>query len=290
MAQPKRRSAKKLNDFLCEHYASVTYINKCIKYINLLYNHIHHGANLSDYRKGWANIALHTTPSSRLVTTPMVDDQTIRTDPARHNTWLTYARMARKELWKSIHQEEVRLRQESSERFNKTLRFEEKKGSRLYRSMVYPKKQAHGDQITILTDDGKLEFTAEGILEASKQYWSTLGTPGNVHNHDAPKPWMHNAKYAQIRSRMLQEDPSSIRSPLDMATLRYILHHTKKGTAPGLDNVGYDTLRTLLWLEDCPDDDEESSLTAKRTNEAREAILSLLLGLIKHCSTDRSIS
>jgi hypothetical protein len=91
---------------------------------------------------------------------------------------------------------------------------------------------------------------------------------------------MHNAKYAQIRSRMLQEDPSSIRSPFDMATLRYILHHTKKGTAPGLDNVGYDTLRTLLWLEDCPDDDEESSLTAKKTNEAREAILSLLLGLI----------
>jgi hypothetical protein len=102
MAQPKRRSAKKLNDFLREHYASVTYINKCIKYINLLYNHIHHGASLSGYRKGWANIALHTTPSSPLVTAPMVDDQTIRTDPARHNTWLTYARMAQKELW-NVH-------------------------------------------------------------------------------------------------------------------------------------------------------------------------------------------
>jgi hypothetical protein len=54
-----------------------------------------------------------------------------------------------------------------------------------------------------------------------------------------------------------------------MATLRYIIHHAKRSSAPGLDNIRYETLQTHLW--DTENEEE---------NEARNDLLLLILNLV----------
>jgi hypothetical protein len=145
----------------------------------------------------------------------------------------------------------------------------------MYRRMVYSKSRAD-DQITILTDEGKLEFTPEGILAASGEYWKSLGTPQQAHDSSAPKPWMNNTRYSDIRQCLSSFRPETLHDELDMTTLRYIQHHTKKSTAPGLDGISYDMLQTLLWSDAIGDDDADG----QAADAARENILSLILALI----------
>jgi hypothetical protein len=91
------------------------------------------------------------------------------------------------------------------------------------------------------------------------------GAPASV----ADKPWLNNPVYADIQRKIADAGPQSFRGKLDMATLRYIIHHAKRSSAPGLDNIRYETLQTLLW--DTENEEE---------NEARNDLLLLILNLV----------
>jgi hypothetical protein len=85
----------------------------------------------------------------------------------------------------------------------------------------------------------------------------------------ANKPWLDNPIYANIRTKIAAAGPQSVHCKLDMATLRYIIHHAKRSSAPGLDNIRYETLQTLLLKTD-----------KEEENEVRNDLLQLILSLV----------
>lgn len=272
---PTRQSSKSkrqhVNPYLKRRLQGVTYINKCIKYLHLLHDHLSsRAAPLSEYRKGFIINALQNSPTEVVDPPLLTVDINDLHDRNVIETWIALAKTKRKGLWKDIRTEEGRLKTESREKYSKALRKEEYLCSKKYRSMVYGKKQSSLAVVTLVSEDGSLEFTPDGIMESSRAYWLKLGTPLDAEAQaDLSKPWIDNPLYAEIRNRIADAGPESVRSKLDMATLRYIIHHAKRSSAPGLDNIRYETLQTLLW----EDDDEE-------VNEARNNLLTLMLSLI----------
>jgi hypothetical protein len=194
----KKKSLHKqiTNPFPKSCMKAVTYINKCIKYLHLFHNHLIMGTALSDYRKPFVEHALHNSPTS-LVNPPALSVPAMKSR-STIDDYITVAKTQRKAFWKEIRMEEARLKKESRNRFQKILKKEEYTCSRMYRNIVYLKKRNENIAITILTDDGSLEFTANGIMDQSRLYWQNLGTPTATPASVADKPWLNNLVYANI--------------------------------------------------------------------------------------------
>jgi hypothetical protein len=101
-------------------------------------------------------------------------------------------------------------------------------------------------------------------------YWKTLGRPGPLGGHANPaKPWKHIPFYEELKAKMEKIDPAQIYAKVDMDTLKYIIRHKQGGSAPGLDDISYETIQSLLWESSSPEEEE-----------AQLVMLDLLLAMI----------
>jgi hypothetical protein len=157
------------NPFLRSRMKAVTYINnlKCIKYLHLFHNHLVMGTALSDYRKPFVEHALHNSPTS-LVNPPALSVPAMKSR-STIDDWITVAKIQRKAFWKEIRTEEARLKKESRNRFNKNL-WREEYTLACIKTLSTKKIGFESTAITILTDDGSLEFSADGIMDQSRLY------------------------------------------------------------------------------------------------------------------------
>jgi hypothetical protein len=142
---------------------AITYINKCIKYLHLFHNHLVLDTALSDYRKTFVENALQCSPTS-LVEPPRLNIPAIKNRTTLEK-WIMDAKAGRKGFWKELRNEKAIIKKESRVQFTRMLQKEEYMCSQKYRNIVYGKGKNESAAITLLTDDGSLEFSADGIME-----------------------------------------------------------------------------------------------------------------------------